>query len=551
MDAGVAHMMPPPSPPAAAPRSLASTAPPDAISSLTEQATAELNVKREQLKLAMMELDLAERREKIATAQAERALAIKERELELAERERRLNPPPPLSAPPPPPPPEPEVVRPDLRVSSEMGVSIPPAKDATNGKKRLAMSSEMNVGPGGAARDPREEKPPYVRAPSVRDENRAENAPPTPTRDNRAASADGKENGSVSGDANGADGADGDVPPGTGAINADVGRNQDINSKLQRMHSHKDHLKEEYLSKLDELDKQMAEAAIAQHKREVLAEKVAEQAVRDAKMTRVTQLANLIAASLEMVKKSGDALDHVVLKLVDHLEQETAEEMALDDPSVDPLADPAETNEDLQSETKQTLQQKLMSLMTGTPTTEQLEEAVGMIEGLKPKGEWDTMASLGANLSSLQNFMREMDGKATEEEEALAIANAVLAAEGKEAREGEAGEAGEPAEEAAEKPADAAEKDAPEEAPEAPGEPEELPVPPELADKLNTLRGKKKYLEEIRELELQVRALQEQAAAGFPPEVEPPEVFPEGEEGADGEGEGAAAEDAAPATEPA
>ena len=77
MDAGVAHMMPPPSPPAAAPRSLASTAPPDAISSLTEQATAELNVKREQLKLAMMELDLAERREKIATAQAERALAVK------------------------------------------------------------------------------------------------------------------------------------------------------------------------------------------------------------------------------------------------------------------------------------------------------------------------------------------------------------------------------------------------------------------------------------------------------------------------------------------
>jgi hypothetical protein len=534
MDAGVAHMMPPPSPPAAAPRSLASTAPPDAIGSLTEQATAELNVKREQLKLAMMELDLAERREKIATAQAERALAIKERELELAERERRLNPPPPPPAPPPPPP-EPEVPRPDLRVSSEMGVSIPPARDSQNGKKRLAMSSEMNVG----NYDPREEKPPYVRAPSVRDENRAENAPPTPT---RASAADGKENGTV--DANG--GGASDVPPGTGAINSDVGRNQDINSKLARMHSHKDHLKEEYLSKLDELDKQMAEAAIAQHKREILAEKVAEQAVRDAKMTRVTQLANLIAASLEMVKKSGDALDHVVLKLVDHLEQETAEEMALNDPSIDPLADPADTNEDLQGETKQTLQQKLMSLMTSTPTTEQLEEAVGMIEGLKPKGEWDTMASLGANLTSLQNFMREMDGKATEEEEALAIANAVLAAEGKEEQEGEGGEEGEEGE------PDAPEKPASEKAPEEPAaaeEPAELPVPPELADKLNTLRGKKKYLEEIRELELQVRALQEQAAAGFPPEVEPPEVFPEGEEGADGE-EGAA-EGAEPAAEPA
>ena len=81
------------------------------------------------------------------------------------------------------------------------------------------------------------------------------------------------------------------------------------------------------------------------------------------------------------------------------------------------------------------------------------------------------------------------------------------------------------------------------------GEPEALPVPPELADKLNTLRGKKKYLEEIRELELQVRALQEQAAAGFPPEVEPPEVFPEGEEGA--EGEDPNAEGAEPAAEPA
>ena len=41
-----------------------------------------------------------------------------------------------------------------------------------------------------------------------------------------------------------------------------------------------------------------------------------------------------------------------------------------------------------------------------------------MIEA-QAQGEWDTMASLGANLSSLQNFMREMDGKATEEEEAL------------------------------------------------------------------------------------------------------------------------------------
>jgi hypothetical protein len=289
------------------------------------------------------------------------------------------------------------------------------------------------------------------------------------------------------------------------------------------MHSHKDYLKEEYLGKLDELDRQMAEAAIAQHKREVLASKVAEQAVRDAKMTRVTQLANLIAASLEMVKKSGDALDQVVLKLVDHLEQEAAEELADDDPARNPLDPPDEENEDLQAVKKETLQQKLMSLMTTNPSTEQLEEAVGMIEGMKPKGEWDNMASLGENLASLQNFMREMDGKATEEEEALAIANAVLAAQGEEEKEEEkekeaaatapggsesGGGGGGSVKASSEAGLDEEEKE------------EETPVPPELADKLKTLRGKKKYLEEIKDLELQVRKLQEQAAAGFPEEEE-------------------------------
>ena len=49
----------------------------------------------------------------------------------------------------------------------------------------------------------------------------------------------------------------------------------------------------------------MAEAAIAQHKREQLARKVAAEAVREARTSRVSQLANLIAASLEMVKKSA------------------------------------------------------------------------------------------------------------------------------------------------------------------------------------------------------------------------------------------------------
>ena len=70
---------------------------------------------------------------------------------------------------------------------------------------------------------------------------------------------------------------------------------------------------------------------------------------------------------------------------------------------------------------------------------------------------------------------------------------------------------------------------------------EDLPVPKELMEQLNVLRGKKKYLEEIKQLELAVRALQEEQAAGFPPEVEPPTVMPGDEED----------DDNAPAPEPA
>ena len=542
MDAAAAPagyaQMPPPSPPP--PTRPLATVDPNDMSTLTDAAARDLQIKREQLKLAMMELDLAERREKIATQQAERALAIKERELELAERERRLNPPPPPPAPPPPPP-EPEPPKPNLAVSSELGVSIPPS-NAVVGKKKLVMSSELSVDPS----DPRAQSAPYVTAPSVREENRAENAPPEPAGQPAAPppapgpAAEGSNAGSRAGSVAG----DGVGDP----ADFDAGRNQDINARLARMHSHKDHLKEEYLAKLDELDKQMAEAAIAQHKREVLAEKVAEQAVRDAKMTRVTQLANLIAASLEMVKKSGDALDHVVLKLVDHLEQETAEDMRDDDPARNPLDPPEDENEDMQATQVETLQEKLMKLMTTNPSTEQLEEAVGMIEGLKPKGEWDTMASLGANLNSLQQFMRDMDGKATEEEEALAIANAVLAAEGQEGEEDGDEAGGAPADDApaAPEPKAAGSQAGGSQAGDANEEEETLPVPPELADKLKTLRGKKKYLEEIRELEMQVRSLQEQAAAGFPPEVEPPEVFPDGEEG-----DAAAGDEAQPEADPA
>ena len=91
-----AVLMPPPSPPPPA-RNNVSEMNPDALGGFASQAARELEMKKEQLKLAMLELDLAERRERIANQQAERALKIKERELELAEREAKqralLNPP--------------------------------------------------------------------------------------------------------------------------------------------------------------------------------------------------------------------------------------------------------------------------------------------------------------------------------------------------------------------------------------------------------------------------------------------------------------------------
>ena len=97
-----AVLMPPPSPPPPA-RNNVSEMNPDELGGLASQASRDLEIKKEQLKLAMLELDLAERRERIANQQAERALKIKERELELAEREAKqralLNPPPPPPAP--------------------------------------------------------------------------------------------------------------------------------------------------------------------------------------------------------------------------------------------------------------------------------------------------------------------------------------------------------------------------------------------------------------------------------------------------------------------
>ena len=494
-----AVLMPPPSPPPPA-RNNVSEMNPDALGGLASQASRDLEIKKEQLKLAMLELDLAERRERIANQQAERALKIKERELELAEREAKQRA---LLNPPPPPPPPPKGV-PDLQVSDSMMVAIPPGRVQA---KMASMKVSGEIGANVGDRQESPDDPPAVAATAADDDDAA-----------AAAAEPGND-----------DPADGELS------GFDVGRNGDLAAKVAAMHKHKDSLRKDYEDKLGELDKQMAEAAIAQHKREQLARKVAAEAVREARTSRVSQLANLIAASLEMVKKSGDALDSVVLKLVDHIEEDTKEQMTgRDGPTGD-------GNDDVNSEDGPSgMQDKLMKLMLSSPTDEQLEDAVAIMEGMKPKAEWDNMQSLTAQLGNLTNYMSRLEGKMTDEEEAQAIADRVLAEEA-----AANGEGGDPA--AADQGGDGAPAAA---APEPEVEPateadevasDDLPVPKELMEQLNVLRGKKKYLEEIKQLELAVRALQEEQAAGFPPEVEPPTVMP-GDEDDD---------DNAPAPEPA
>ena len=484
-----AVLMPPPSPPPPA-RNNVSEMNPDALGGLASQASRDLEIKKEQLKLAMLELDLAERRERIANQQAERALKIKERELELAEREAKQRA---LLNPPPPPPPPPKGV-PDLQVSDSMMVAIPPGRVQA---KMASMKVSGEIGANVGDRQESPDDPPAVAA--------------TAADDDAAAAAAAAQPGEPPGND---DPADGELS------GFDVGRNGDLAAKVAAMHKHKDSLRKDYEDKLGELDKQMAEAAIAQHKREQLARKVAAEAVREARTSRVSQLANLIAASLEMVKKSGDALDSVVLKLVDHIEQDTQEQMmGRDGPKGD-------GNDDVNSKDGPSgMQDKLMKLMLSNPSDEQLEDAVAIMEGMKPKAEWDNMQSLTAQLGNLTNYMSRLEGKMTDEEEAQAIADRVLAEEA-----AANGEGGDPA--AADQGGDGAPAAA---APEPEVEPateadevasDDLPVPKELMEQLNVLRGKKKYLEEIKQLELAVRALQEEQAAGFPPEVEPPTVMP-------------------------
>ena len=54
---------------------------------------------------------------------------------------------------------------------------------------------------------------------------------------------------------------------------------------------------------------------------------------------------------------------------------------------------------------------------------------MAIMEGMKPKAEWDNMQSLTAQLGNLTNYMNRLEGKMTDQEEAQAIADRVLAEE--------------------------------------------------------------------------------------------------------------------------
>ena len=59
------------------------------------------------------------------------------------------------------------------------------------------------------------------------------------------------------------------------------------------------------------------EAAAEAEQRRRAAEKLAAQAMLEVRTSRVTEITKLIAASLTLVKKSSEALDGLVLRLVD------------------------------------------------------------------------------------------------------------------------------------------------------------------------------------------------------------------------------------------
>lgn len=242
----------------------------DTMAEVDVKATEAAKLKREQLELQKMELDLADRRERHAA----RAQKIKERELELAERAAKLNggvgpggklngnvvedftnaknhqlhsaPTPSMKR------------RPQLQVSSEMGVSIMPSASSASAE-------------GGSEPAPR-----------------------------------------ASTSANGTAGTSMDLVD-LEECDASSG---ELAKKVMQMRRQSTRGKQDMESKLSDLKRQAAESTTDEERRSMAARALAERAVKEARTSRVTELAHLVAVASALFRKSGDLLDHLVSQLV-------------------------------------------------------------------------------------------------------------------------------------------------------------------------------------------------------------------------------------------
>jgi hypothetical protein len=530
----------------------------DGVSDALSPGSKDLRAKRDKLQVEMMEMELQERREKLALQQAERAQRIKEREFELAERAARFkwpfngvdsamgaeasrqahpsgpghastsgggpgqtfNPthqqphqqPPAMAfaAPPRPSTPPSSFAAPkprkklSLQVSSEMAVSIAPDDGAShqmpNEGAAEAESSERLL-----QKEPLEDHDPMT-----------------------------------------------DLP-----IPLDIGRGA-VFEKVKQINEHKDAIKRSYVDQMTELEMKELEAAAEAEQRRRAAEKLAAQAMLEVRTSRVTEITKLIAASLTLVKKSSEALDGLVLRLVDVIEQNTAEDVGIIH------------EEEIDFDGK-TVKSKLMDLVTQgyVPSQTQLDEAVEAVEAMRPRSERATVNTLQRDLANLKQVVEGLDEPNTTAQDAEVVQKETLQKEEDDAaaliakakalsarilrEEAEATEREKaalqrtldslppPSELSKLTMEDLAARDAPladlakklaedsqKAAAQAAAEDAALPVPPELITELQTLKGKKKYLQEIAELKAEVERLQN-----------PPE------EGGEGVGDGEGGEPAA------
>jgi hypothetical protein len=340
-------------------------------------------------------------------------------------------------------------------------------------------------------------------------------------------------------------------------IPLDIGRGA-VFEKVKQINEHKDAIKRSYVDQMTELEMKELEAAAEAEQRRRAAEKLAAQAMLEVRTSRVTEITKLIAASLTLVKKSSEALDGLVLRLVDVIEQNTAEDVGIIH------------EEEIDFDGK-TVKSKLMDLVTQgyVPSQTQLDEAVEAVEAMRPRSERATVNTLQRDLANLKQVVEGLDEPNTTAQDAEVVQKETLQKEEDDAaaliakakalsarilrEEAEATEREKaalqrtldslppPSELSKLTMEDLAARDAPladlakklaedsqKAAAQAAAEDAALPVPPELITELQTLKGKKKYLQEIAELKAEVERLQN-----------PPE------EGGEGEGEGEGGEPAA------